>query len=164
MSRGSNVGRTVFGVAAAAGVAGLLNYTPPPTELRAAATAPEQSLPVVAGPFTATPASVPLPVQVTAPTTTTTLPPPAPTTTVAPPVTEAPPAAPAPAPEAEWTPAPAPVAWYPPARVYYPPEPEPVEEEAAPADDSGDKCDHFDDLLSVLDDSELRAAVATVGC
>ncbi len=167
MSRGSNVGRTVFGVAAAAGVAGLLNYTPPPTELRAAA--PARTRPVVAGPFTATPASVPLPVEVAAPTTATL---PSPATTLAPPVTQAPPPAPPPPPpEAEPVPAEAPVAWYPPAPVYYPPvyyppvyypsEPEP---EAAPADDSGDKCTHFDNLLAVLDDSELRAAVATVGC
>ncbi|MEA2972413.1 MAG: hypothetical protein QOG82_871 [Actinomycetota bacterium] len=162
MSRGSNVGRTVFGVAAAAGVAGLLNYTPPPTEVRAAAPVP--SLPVVAGPFTATPASIPLPVEVTTPTTT--LPPPAPTTTAAPSVTQAPPPpvpepAPPEPPEVVWGPAPAPVARYAPAPVYYPPEPEP---EAAPADDSDDKCAHFDELLSALNDSDLRAAVATVGC
>ena len=155
MTRGTNVGRTVFGIAAAAGVAGLLNYPPPPTELRAAAA--ERSLPVVAGPFTATPASVPLPAEVPAPTTTT-LPPPA--TTVAPPVTEPPPPEPTP----ESAPAEAPVAWYPPAPVYYPPEPEWVEPEADPVDDSDDKCTHFDNLLSALDDSELRAAVATVGC
>jgi len=164
MSRGSNVGRTVFGVAAAAGMAGLLNYTPPPTEVRAAA--PARPRPVVAGPFTATPASVPLPVEVAAPTTTTapatTSPP---TTTAAPPVTQPspPPPAPEPAPEPEavWGPAPAPVARYAPAPVYYPPEPEP---EASPADDSDDKCAHFDELLSALDDSDLRAAVADVGC
>jgi hypothetical protein len=42
------------------------------------------------------------------------------------------------------------------------PEPEPAEPDVAPPDDSGGPCALYDNLLTVLDDRELRAAVSTV--
>ncbi len=164
MSRGSNLGRTALAVAAAAGVAGLLTYTPPQTELQTASPTPDRARPIVSGPFTATPASVPFPVDA-APVTTATTAAPAIVPPAVPPVTEPPPpppteVAPEPAPPPD-VPPPAPRATYAPTYTYTEPEPEP---EAAPPDDSGDNCANFGDLLTLLDDPELRTAVSTVGC
>ncbi len=168
MSHGSKVGRSVFVLAAATGVAGLLTYTPPPTDVQAAGSPDspaQESRPAVTGPFTATPSSVP-PIPVA---TTSTTPAPVVSTPVtaaaAPPVTEpAPPPPPPPEAEAPAATAYAPSAYVPPPRYTDPyPEPEP-DPEFDPPDESDGPCAGYDDLLRVLDDKELRAAISTVGC
>ena len=175
MSHGSNLGRSVFVAAAAAGVAGLLTYTPPSTDLKATGRPAPRSRPIVTGPFTATPSSVP-PIPVVTPSTT-----PAPVVSTpvrvatVPPVTPPsppPPPPPPPAPEAPPAvpyvpPAYVPPAYVPPAYVPAPrstapaPEPEPDSE---PEPEPDGPCAGYDELLTVLDDNELRAAISTVGC
>ena len=132
-------------------MAGLLTYTPPPTELQASSAPAQGRDPAVAGPFTATPASVPMPAAQAA-VTTTTVPVTVPTTS-APPVTDPPP------PRRARTGREAPGAGYTPAPVYYPP---PSRSPRPNPTTSGDTCAHFDNLLTLLDDGELRAAMATV--
>ncbi len=161
MNRRSNVGRGAFAVAAAAGLFGLLSYSPPQTDLRAGeGIAPAAARPPVAGPFTATPASVPgwpappttSAASTTSPTSTSTSTTVASTTTVA---TAAPPLPPADEthlPADKVTPRPAPE-----------PDPEP-EPQGRTRADAGDACDLYQGLLAALDDPELRTAVSSIGC
>lgn len=152
----------MFVVASAAGVAGLLGYTPPRTELRMAGLTPVRSRPVVAEAFTATPASVPgWPAPPAAASTSTTTPPaPAPAPE---PVASSPAPEPDSESESEAEAAPAPV-------VRSTPTPAPADVAVGQPEADGEadgpvvNCAGLERLLTALDDQELRTAIATVGC